>query len=202
MKQKTLNIFLKIIVRIPSNAVRVWFYRNVKKYNIGRNVTIGKKTIINCKEVEIGNDVKIDKNNIINCSAFKIGNASALLSGNVIRGVSSFSIGENSRIINDHFFDLWNPIVLGDRTWIAGRKSQFWTHGSIHTKTGKDLSITIGNDVYVGSSCLFAAGSQVGSNNLIGLGSVVSGIFSESNTIIAGNHAEVVKRNVNWRDNW
>lgn len=202
MRQKISNILLKIIVRIPSNALRVWFYRNVKKYTIGDNVTIGKKTIISCKEVEIGNNVKIDKNNAIACSVFKIGNGSAVLSGNVISGTSSFSMGSDSRIINDHFFDLWHPIVLGDRTWVAGKKSQFWTHGSLHTKTGKDLGITIGDDVYIGSSCLFAAGSQVASNNLIGLGSVVSGIFNDSDTVIAGNHAQVVKRNVNWRENW
>jgi len=202
LKKKLSNVFLKIVVRVPSNSLRVWFYKNIKKYSIGNNVAIGKKTIIICDKVEIGNNVKIDKNNTITCNSFKIGSHSAILSGNVIAGTSSFTIGINSRIINNHFFDLWNPIVLGDRTWVAGKKSQFWTHGSVHTKTGKDLSITIGDDVYIGSSCLFAAGSQVASNNLIGLGSVVSSVFNDSNTIIAGNHAVIVKRNFNWRENW
>ena len=98
---------------------------------------------------------------------------------------------------------MWNSIKIGDNTWIAGKNSQFWTHGSIHTKNeNKDLSINIGNNVYVGSSCCFAPGIVINSINLIGLGSVVTNSFPQSETIIAGNPAVVVKQAIDWRLNW
>ena len=90
-------------------------------------------------------------------------------------------------------------IILG----LQGKNSQFWTHGSIHTKdNSKDLSIKIKDDVYIGSASLFAPGVKIESVNLIGLGSVVSGIFNETNTVIAGNLAKVVKQNIDWRKKW
>ncbi len=76
--------------------------------------------------------------------------------------------------------DLWNDISLGNNTWIAGRGSQFWTHGSIHTKLGnKYLSIILKDNIYVGSSCCFAPGVIIENANLIGLGSVITKSFLE-----------------------
>jgi acetyltransferase-like isoleucine patch superfamily enzyme len=147
--------------------------------------------------------VYIANRNIIHCNELVIGFNTSIHSGNTIQGCANFSIGNNSRIINNHYFDLWNNIELGDNTWVAGKNSQFWTHGSIHTKNDKkDLSIKIYNDVYIGSASLFSPGVTIESVNLIGLGSVVSGIFLESNTLIAGNQAKVIKQNIDWRENW
>lgn len=195
-------LLLKLIKYIPSYSIKNFFYRVLLGYSIGKNVRIGK-SIINCKKVHIGNNVFIADNNIFSCSEVIIGNDTSIHSGNKFVGVSIFSIGNNSRIINNHYFDLWNNIKIGNNTWIAGKNSQFWTHGSIHTKNGtKDLSIKINDDVYIGSSSLFAPGVVIESINLIGLGSVVSGVFNESKTIIAGNQAKVIKQNIDWRVNW
>ncbi|MNF90106.1 putative acyl transferase [compost metagenome] len=172
------------------------------RYNIGKNVKIGR-TLINCKKVVIGDNVYIADNNTICCKDLYIGSNTSIHSGNIILGGANFSIGSNSRIINNHYFDVWNNIQIGNNSWIAGKNSQFWTHGSIHTKLkNKDLSIVIKNDVYVSSACCFAPGVQIESENLIGLGSVVTKSFLESKTIIAGNPALVVKQDTDWRINW
>jgi acetyltransferase-like isoleucine patch superfamily enzyme len=195
-------LILKTIKFIPISGLKVFFLRSIFGYSIGKNVRIGK-SIINCNKVSIGDNVYIANKNTINCNELIIGNNTSFHSGNVIQGNANFVIGNNSRIINNHFFDLWNNIQIGNDTWIAGKNSQFWTHGSIYTKKGsKDLSIIIKDNVYIGSASLFAPGVLIESVNLIGLGSVVSGVFEECNTIIAGNQAKVVKRNIDWRVNW
>ncbi|KQW97706.1 hypothetical protein [Flavobacterium sp. Root420] len=201
-KRKRKSLFLKIIKHIPSNSARIFLLENMFGYSIGKNVKIGK-VIINCNKVTIGDNVYIADNNLILCNELSIGQKTSIHSGNVFQGSANFSIGTNSRIINNHYFDLYHNIEIGNNTWIAGKSSQFWTHGSIHTKLkDKELSIVIKNDVYVGSACCFAPGVQIESENLIGLGSVVTKSFLKSKTIIAGNPALVVKQDIDWRINW
>ena len=193
---------LKFIKHIPINFLKIFLLRNLFGYQIGKGVRIGK-LIINWNKVDIGNNVYIANNNVFSCDEISIGANTSIHSGNTFRGKGTFTIGKHSRIINNHYFDLWNSIKIGNSTWIAGRNSEFWTHGSIKTKTNnKDLSIEIGDNVYVGASSKFAPGTKIESLNLISLGSMVSGVFNEKETIIMGNPAEVVKDNIDWRDNW
>ncbi|CAM4153303.1 Acetyltransferase [Gillisia hiemivivida] len=167
--------------------MRVFLYKWLLKYNVGSNVKIGR-SLINCNSVTLGNNVIIRHNNIISCDSFSVGSNTKIHSGNNIFGKSSFSIGENSRIINDHFIDLWNNITIGNNIWIAGRGSQFWTHGSIHTKKGtKDLGINIKVNVYISSNTSIAPGVTIENDNLIGLGSVVSKSILTKGNIVAGN---------------
>jgi acetyltransferase-like isoleucine patch superfamily enzyme len=206
MKEKYLmkvkSIGLKIVKRVPNNSLRIFLLKTIFGYSIGKNVKIGKG-IINCNKVVIGDNVYIANNNLILCNELFIGSKTSIHSGNVIHGNANFFIGTNSRIINNHFFDLHHNILIGNNTWIAGKNSQFWTHGSIYTKCGtKDLSITIKNDIYIGSACCFAPGVVIGNENLVGLGSVVTNKFLESKTIIAGNPASVVRQDIDWRVNW
>lgn len=199
---KSKSVILKLIKYIPFSSVKVFLLKTLFGYSIGQNVKIGK-SIINCTRVSIGNNVRIADDNVFSCSELNIGSNTMIHSGNIFIGMSGFSIGENSRIINNHYFDLWNNIKIGNNTWISGKNSQFWTHGSIHTKTNtKDLSITIKDNVYIGSSTCFAPGVYVESINLIGLGSIVTDNFIQSNCIIAGNPAMIVKENIDWRINW
>lgn len=196
------KILFKLITLCPFNKVRVFIYRNAFNYTIGTNVFIGK-SILNSKKVTIGNNVVLKNNITIACGSVTIGNNTSILSGNTIVGKASFSIGENSRIINDHFIDVWNSVSIGNNTWLAGKGSQLWTHGSIYTKTGKkDLSINIGDDIYIGSKCAIAPGVKIESLNLIGLGSVVTHSITSSKNIIAGNPAKIIKENIDWRENW
>lgn len=199
---KAKSIILKIIKYIPISSVKVFILKKLFHYSIGKNVKIGR-SIINCKKVTIGDNVYIADRNVFCCNEIKIGNNTMIHSGNVFLGGSSFTIGNDSRIINNHFFDLWNDIHIGNNTWIAGKNSQFWTHGSIHTKlNNKDLSIVLKDNIYVGSSSCFAPGVKIAAINLIGLGSVVSKSFTEEQTIIGGNPAVIVKQNIDWRKNW
>lgn len=201
-KRKRKSIFLKIIKHLPVNSVRIFVLKKALGYSIGKNVKIGK-VIINCNKVTIGDNVYIASNNIISCNELSIGQKTSIHSGNVFQGSANLSIGANSRIINNHYFDLYNNIEIGNNTWIAGKGSQFWTHGSIYTKLkNKNLSIVLKNDIYIGSASYFAPGVFIESKNLVGLGSVVAKSFLEKRTIIAGNPAVIVKQDIDWRVNW
>lgn len=195
------KIILASIKRLPFNSFRVFAYKFFLGYKIGNNTQIGK-CVIKAAKVTIDNNVIIkDKNNII-CNDLVIEDNVRIHSGNNITGSANFKIGENSRIINNHFIDLYNNVTLGSNTWLAGKDSQLWTHGSIHTKLGKDLSINIGDNVYVGSNVSIAPGVKIAGLNLIGLGSVVTENCMKTNNIIAGNPAKIVKGNMDWRIGW
>ena len=85
---------------------------------------------------------------------------------------------------------------------MAGIGSQIWTHGSLHTKTGKKLDVKLGNGIYIGSGCCIAPGVSIKDDCLIGLGSVITTSFDTENCLIAGNPAKLVKAEINWRKNW
>ena len=84
---------------------------------------------------------------------------------------------------------------MGQGSWIAGRDSQFWTHGVNVT----DRNIRIGRNSYIGSAVRFAPGSGVGDNIIVGIGSVVTKVIDASNALISGFPAQVVKAGRGWK---
>ncbi len=196
------KILFKIVIICPFNSVRVFIYRYFFKYKIGKNVFIGKSKI-DAQDVHIGDEVDIKHYTLIICQKLHIGNQTTIHSHNKIQGTAAFSIGENSRIINEHTIDLHNDVTIGNNSWLAGKGSQIWTHGSTQTLIGnKDLSVKIGDFVYIGSNSLIAPGVSIANHNLIGLGSVITKSFDTSKNIISGNPATIVKENFDWRENW
>ena len=91
---------------------------------------------------------------------------------------------------------------IGNNSCFIGNRSQFWIHGSLKTKSNFDLSIYIGDGVYVVSAIKFSPGTKIGNKNLVGLDAVVTGEFLEEQIIIAGNLASIIKRDIYWRDKW
>ena len=195
------KVLFFIIKRLPSNFLRVKSYKLFFKYEIGKNAKIGK-CVLNAKKVTIGDNVLIRDDNHISCGDLYIANNVSIHSGNRIMGNGNFSIGKDSRIINNHYIDLYNNVSIGHNSWLAGKSSQIWTHGSISTKLGKTLDVVIGSNVYVGSNVSIAPGVSIADNNLIGLGSVVTTSFKESNTIVLGNPSKIVKHNIDWKKDW
>ena len=94
-------------------------------------------------------------------------------------GKSRLELGENSFIVSNHFLDLTRTITIGDNSILAGIRSQLWTHGYYHADTGSDRiridgEIHIGDNVYIGSSCIFNPGVKVSNAIHIGAGSTIS----------------------------
>ena len=78
-------LIVKIIKRVPRNALRVFLYQRLFKYNIGSNVKIGR-SLINCNTVIGGDNVIIRHNNVISCNSFSVGSNTKIHSGNTIVG--------------------------------------------------------------------------------------------------------------------
>ena len=59
-------------------------------------------------------------------------------------------------------------------------------------------TIKIGNHVWIGTSAIILKGSVIRENSIVAAGAIVSGEFPP-NSVIAGNPAKVVKKNVVWQ---
>jgi len=73
-------------------------------------------------------------------------------------------------------------------------------NSSTRKRTNRSQSIIIGEHVWIGNTVLIFKGVQIGSNSIVGGGSVVSRKMFPENSLIAGNPAVVVRENVDWSD--
>jgi acetyltransferase-like isoleucine patch superfamily enzyme len=58
--------------------------------------------------------------------------------------------------------------------------------------------ITIGDRVWIGSRVSIYKGTTIPRGCVVASNSVVKGVFTEENALLAGNPARVIKRNVSW----
>jgi acetyltransferase-like isoleucine patch superfamily enzyme len=202
------NILAFVISSIPLNFLRILLYRVLFKYNISFSAKIGLFTVIAVDKATIV------KSNIGKFNRFTgaytleinegstIGDRNEFDCGEWVFKFEEFSflrhckIGKNTLITTLHFIDTAGGFELQDNSWIAGRQSQFWTHGVGAT----DRAISIGKGCYIGSNVNFAPGTSVGDNNLIGLGSVLTKKFNVENALIGGNPATIVRENYFWKE--
>jgi len=59
--------------------------------------------------------------------------------------------------------------------------------------------VEIGNHVWIGSRVMINKGAKIPDNTVIASGSVVTKAYPDSNTLLAGVPATVIKHNINWR---
>jgi acetyltransferase-like isoleucine patch superfamily enzyme len=205
--------YFKIIIAIlvsllPLNILRVLGYRILLGYRIDTS-RIGFGTVLAVDQADITRSrigffnqfigplkVTID-------SGASIGNRNTFSCGYWVlqeqyknsHYTRTLKIGPDTLITSGHFFDVAGTFKLGDRSWIAGIGSQFWTHG-----TGvRERDIEIGSDCYLGSAVRFAPGSKLGNNVLLAMGSVVSGEVVADNALVGGVPARVLKENYDWK---
>ncbi len=78
-------------------------------------------------------------------------------------------------------------------------------HSIFDTETGKlinpNKSIFIGNNVWCGVYVRIFKGAKISDNSIVGACSVVTKEFNETNIIVAGNPAQIVRRNIKWDRN-
>jgi acetyltransferase-like isoleucine patch superfamily enzyme len=108
----------------------------------------------------------------------RMGKKSILGSYNFISGVLALSKGGSRLILCDfvmvtahHLFDLVGSIVINRNAVIAGNYTQFYTHAFDVNRDRIERDIIIGENSYVGSSCIILA--NIASNVIVGAGSTV-----------------------------
>jgi acetyltransferase-like isoleucine patch superfamily enzyme len=187
-----------LISVIPFNILRVFLYNKLMRYKISYSSKIGIGTVF------ANHTVLINRANIGMFNTYIGGFDLIIGEGTIIGNMNEFvctsgsigsaycRIGKNVHITNKHFFDASGGITIKDYTRIAGRGSQFWTHGGQRKQT----EIVINKKCYVGSAVRIAQGVEIAENTFIGLGSVVVDIFNEPNVLIFGHPAKIVKENI------
>ena len=193
---------------LPSNFLRVNAYKIIFGYKIISS-KIGFRTIIlvedieliNCRigsfnkfigpiKVKIKEEARIGNHNIFKCPEWTINKENVSL-----QYKRTFVMGGGSMIKDFHYFDLAGEFILGEKSWIAGIGSQFWTHGIGVI----DRDIKIGKDCYIGSAVRFSPGSGVGDNIILGIGSVLTKRIDCNNAMIAGVPAKIIKNDFDWK---
>lgn len=59
-------------------------------------------------------------------------------------------------------------------------------------------SIEIGDHVWIGRDVKIGKNTKISNDSIVGWGSIVTKKFEDTNVVIAGNPAKIVKRNINW----
>jgi len=75
-------------------------------------------------------------------------------------------------------------------------------HSLIDLSTGKAINlpkpIKIGDRVWIGQNAHILKGSEINRNSVVAFGSIVTKKFTETNIVIGGNPASIIKRNIDW----
>lgn len=192
---KLSNLFLKILGHKITWSAKIGFSLILSnKISLEENTCIGHLNFIKNEELNFKKGAYIGHLNRIN-GPFKIflkekgaiGNKNSVVRAplGVTYEISNLTLGKLSKLTSNHYIDLTRSIYFGDYSTLAGIKSQLWTHGYYHANTGKDRiridgQITIGDNVYIGSGCIFNPGVTVANAIHIGGGSVISKNLSQS----------------------
>ncbi|MFC5577709.1 acyltransferase [Lysobacter niabensis] len=107
------------------------------------------------------------------------------------------AVGDDCRIFTDLFGSEPWLISIGDRVTISSEVTFInhdgvgWLFSDEQGRRFKYAKIVIGNDVFIGANSIILPGVSIGSNCVVGAGSVVTRSMSD-NTVAAGNPARVL----------
>jgi acetyltransferase-like isoleucine patch superfamily enzyme len=186
---KIKNTLLRLCKWNIGNNVRIGFsYIVVKNIKLEINSSIGHGNFIKVDSLYLGESAHIQKLNqiqgpliVILQKQAAIGNQNKIVRAKkpVSWGHSMLKLGELSKITSRHTIDCMRPVIFGNFSILAGYSSQVWSHGFVHAQQGSDRyrvdgSISIGNNVYIGSASIINPGIKIGDGITVGSSSSVS----------------------------
>jgi acetyltransferase-like isoleucine patch superfamily enzyme len=216
---KNLNYALQLMIAVLPSWLKLPIYRSLFGYKIGRGVRIGFSPIIGVRRLSIGDGTRIGWFNIIYrvdhvvigrqvnvgflncfrggqsirigdyCSILRLNTLNAIIDGDFVSSVDpTLEIGAGAVITTGHWLDFSAGIRMGDHVILGGRNSSLWTH---NRQIGKPISLA--SHTYLGSEVRLAPGVAVAPFCVVALGSVLSGRFELSRSLIGGNPARFVR---------
>lgn len=186
---------LNLLLLLCPSKIKIICYRAMGA-RIGKNCYIGF-SIVDAKSLEIEECVYIGHFNILwRLKTLKLEAGSRITLFNWITGgrEGSFYLGRNSSISFGHYIEASSDIKIGNNCIIAGRFSQFFTHGITPDNLNDRRAINIGDWCYVGSAVRFVPGVSISDHTFIGMGSVITKSFEDNYVLIGGSPAVVKKR--------
>lgn len=206
--------FLRLLGHKIGKRVKIGFsILKVNNLELEDSVKIGHLNLVLIPKINLARKAKIGYLNILKGpfnlklnEKAAIGNKNYITRGflGLTYGESVLELGELTKVTTGHHLDLTRSIIFGDFSILAGIRSQMWTHGYYHAETGKeririDGEINIGNNVYIGSGCIFNPGVKLQNAIHIGGGSVISknllepGMYVGQKLRYIENDLEIVK---------
>ena len=198
--RKTLSL---LVILLPQ-PVKQWIYRNIFKWQIGKDVQIGL-SYLDVEQMALGDGVRIGHFNIIRgVKHLSIGEGTYIANFNQMFGASypdwasELAIGRHVNFMSRHFIDVGGSVSIGDKAVIGGRDTQFWSHTRAFRDGEPSLeptSLHVGAGVYVGARATLVS-CDVPDGAVVGAGSVVTKSFAAEpcRLLIAGNPATIRKR--------
>jgi acetyltransferase-like isoleucine patch superfamily enzyme len=185
----------------PTSRLRRLIYTTVLGYEIAPTARLGFLTVIAVDRAKLGDGVRLGRfSRISGPMRFEAGAGARMGPSNVITCGEHMAhrmrdphvtLGARSLVTVGHFIDGSGGFALGSDSWIAGRASQFWTHGA-----GQVAGISIGARSYVGSATRMAAGSSVADDCVVAMGSVVTSQLDRMRCLVGGVPARVLREDI------
>lgn len=166
-----------------------------------------------------GNKVTILPSLIYNKLVIKlIGNKKDIYINSSVKNINNLKIssirGDNQEVIIGEDFGVGSlEIQLNDgyEAVYIGRDCLFSSGIKMRTSDGHSVvdlktdiainnpkNIFIGNHVWVGEDVRFLKGAMIADDSVVGSAAVVTKSFNESNVVVAGFPAQIVKRGITW----
>lgn len=217
MRRKGRVLVLALLAVLPlviSRRLYQWFFG----YRIGERVRLGI-VLLDCQSLSIGDGTSVGHGTLFwRCGRVSIGEEARIGPLNLFRGGESISLGDyvtvlrlnfvnaipNQDLTNDpesvfklgngsvitaeHRIDFTDRVSIGSMTMLGGRNSSIWTH---NRRTG--ASVTIGDSCWLGSEVRIAPGGVVPDRCIVGLGAVIVGKLSTTETLYGGVPARAIR---------
>jgi acetyltransferase-like isoleucine patch superfamily enzyme len=200
------HLLLLLVSAVPLPSLRRALYRALFGFQIAKTAKIGMFNLLDTRELVMKAHAEIRGFGNVFMSVQRVELEEYARIGaprvglNLFRGranktaspPASLRLGRCSVIELFHYFDVCADIDIGDNVVIGGIRSVFFTH-ALYKDTYEP--IVVGDDVYVGSNCLFQMGVTIAPRCIVGLGSVVVKSIDQPDSLVAGVPAKVVKAN-------
>ncbi|HUE71272.1 MAG TPA: hypothetical protein VMP01_10345 [Pirellulaceae bacterium] len=187
--------------RIGSKVrLQITMFVGVKRCQIGDGAHLGYFNLFwNVEDVEIGSNARIGVFNLFRGGRkVKIGSFVTILRQNTFNSIPEpdlaneatpiLEIGDGAVVTSGHWLDFTDHISIGECSILGGRNSSLWTHNRQRTRP-----ISIGSHCYLGSEIRIAPGVRVAGHNIVALGAVLMETFDQTQCLIAGNPARVIR---------
>lgn len=201
------------------SLLKVCYYRLIRKYKIGRNVsigfgsvicgdrveigdhsTIGFLTIVRGRSIRLGSYVQIGATTFLDTPNLEIGDGTKINEQVFVGGLqfpdSRFVLGRNCQIMQMSFINPARSIVVGDDTGIGGHCLIFGHTSWLSQFEGYPVDfapIEIGNSVSLAWGVFVMQGTRIGDGSVIGANSVVHGTIPPR-SLALGFPARVISR--------
>ena len=151
------------------------------------NAKIGILNFVKVETLLMDKGSNINKlNRIKNLNVLKLGERSRIYDKNFIGGgpknikEEGFSfeeqnviLGKDSGVNRNNYFDVVRSITIGNNVVFGGIETQIWTHGFDVNRTMLVGPVKFGNNIFIGSRCMFTKGVEVIDGVTIGPASVI-----------------------------